>query len=175
MSSRDKKLNRSDVRVGIWKFILSFFILSGVTFCAVFFFFKSYELQRKGIEKEVKDYEGLLGRSAALKIQVDDIYSKMTTLDLRNVENDIALRNQIANNVRDAKNIIGKDSATSLAEYNVLLKKIAPMLTLKSKIIDYNSKKQVAIQNLNQCMDQTQILVRELQKDDTRRYNGGRR
>lgn len=175
MSSRDKKLNRSDVRVGIWKFILSFIVLSGVSFFAVFFFFKSYELQRKGVEKEVSKYEDLLGRSAVLKIQVDEIYSKMNSLDLRNVENDIALRNQIANNVRDAKAIMREDSTTNLKHYNALLKKIAPMLVLKSKIIDYNSKKQVAITNLNQCMDKNTRMNVELKRDRSRNYSGGRR
>lgn len=175
MSNREKKLNKSDVRIGIWKFILSFVVLSGVSFCAVFFFFKSYELQRKGVEKEAIEYDNLMQRSAVLKIQLDEIFAKMTSLDLKNVENDIFLTTQIKKNIVDAKSIMREDSTTNLRHYNALLKKIPTMLTLKSKILEADSKKQIAIRDLNQCLQQTGRANVELSKDPSRKFAAGRR
>lgn len=174
-TNREKKLNRSDVRIGIWKFILSFVVLSLISFCSVFFFFKSYDIQRRGIEKEVEDYRDLLRRSATLKIQVDSIYYKMSLLDRNNVDNDIFLRNQIFDNVRDMKNLMGEDSTKNLKHYAVLLNKIGPMLALKSKIIEVTNKQQIAIRNLNQCMGKVDHINSELRVDPTRKFTGRRR
>ncbi|WP_244428587.1 type VI secretion system transmembrane protein TssO, partial [Flavobacterium sp. B17] len=66
-SNREKKLNKADVRIGIWKFVLSFIVLSGVSFICVFFFFKSYDIQRQGIQKKSEDYRDLLSRSDFLR------------------------------------------------------------------------------------------------------------
>ncbi|MBW8524069.1 type VI secretion system transmembrane protein TssO [Chryseobacterium chendengshani] len=174
-TNRDKKLNRSDVRISIWKFILSFIILSAISFCAVFFFFKSYDIQRKGVEREVDGYKDLLSRGAALKIQIDSINYKMSLLDLNEVENDIYLRNQIAEDVRNAKRMMREDSADNLKHYAILLNKIRPMLALKTKIIEVNNQKQAAIRSVNQCMGKTDRINDELRVDPTRSFTGRRR
>ncbi len=98
-SNREKKLNRADVRSGIMKFILSFVVLSGVSFICVFFFFKSYDIQREGIKKEADNYRELLTRSDLLRIHVDSILYRMDQLDINKVNNDIFLRNYIMDNV----------------------------------------------------------------------------
>lgn len=170
---KNQKLNKSDVRIGIWKFILSFVILSSVAFFAVFFFFKSYDIQRKGIDKEVKDYTDLLGRSGVLKIQLDNIYDKMDQIN--DVDNDIILRNQIADDVRNAQSMIGKDSVDQFRHYSALLNKIGVMLALKSKIIDVNNKKQNAIRKLQQCQNNVSHVNKQLSIDPTRNYTGRRR
>lgn len=170
---KNQKLNKSDVRIGIWKFILSFVILSSMAFFAVFFFFKSYDIQRKGIEKEVDNYRDLLSRSGALKIQVDSIYYKMDKIN--DVENDIILRNQIADDVRNAKSMMREDSIDNLKHYAVLLNKIGPMLALKSKIIEVNNKKETAIRNVLQCQGKVARVNSELRVDPTRNFTGRRR
>ncbi|MDH6252766.1 hypothetical protein M2347_002493 [Chryseobacterium sp. H1D6B] len=174
-SNREKKLNTSDVRMGIWKFALSFIVLSAVSFCAVFFFFKSYDIQRKGIQKEADNYKEMLLRSDLLRIQVDSIYYRMSQLDVRKVDNDIILRNYIIDNVRDARNIMGPDSATNFKHYSTLLKNVVPIINLKNEIIAVDGRKQIAIRNLNECMGKDMNLKRELKVDPTRKFTGSRR
>ncbi|MEN4760025.1 MULTISPECIES: type VI secretion system TssO [unclassified Chryseobacterium] len=174
-SNREKKLNKSDVRAGIWKFVLSFIALSAVSFMAVFFFFKSYDLQRKGIQKEVDEYKNLLSRNELLKIQIDSIHYRMTLLDINKVENDIFLRNYIMDNVRDAKNIMGADSAKNFKHYSVLLKHLEPMLALKTQIINISNKEQTALRDLNECMGKVVRVNSELRVDPTRKFTGSRK
>ncbi len=75
--------------MGIWKFILSFAVLSVVSFSCLYLFFKSYDIQREGISREAEAYKELMRRSDLLKSNVDDIYEKMTQLDINKVENEV--------------------------------------------------------------------------------------
>lgn len=174
-STREKKLNKSDVRVGIWKFVLSFVALSGVSFICVFFFFKSYDLQREGIKKQADDYRELLNRSDLLRTHVDSILYRMDQLDINKVANDNFLRNYIMDNVRDARNIMGKDSADNFKHYSILLKQVEPMLALKNQIIDVSYKEQVALRDLSECRGKIGIVNHELSQDPTRKFTGSKR
>lgn len=174
-SNREKKLNKSDVRIGIWKFVLSFVALSGVSFICVFFFFKSYDLQREGIKKQADDYRELLSRGDLLRTHVDSILYRMDQLDIDKVANDNFLRNYIMDNVRDARNIMGKDSADNFKHYSILLKQIEPMLSLKNQIINVSYKEQVALRDLSECRGKIGIANKELSQDPTRKFTGSRR
>ncbi|WP_370901133.1 type VI secretion system TssO [Chryseobacterium gossypii] len=174
-SNREKKLNKSDVRIGIWKFILSFVVLSIVSFSSVFFFFKSYDTQREGIKKQADDYRELLTRSDLLRIHVDSILYRMNQLDIKKVDNDIFLRNYIMDNVRDAKNIMGKDSVDNFKHYAILMKQIGPMLALKDQIVKVSYKEQTALRDLSECRGKVGIVNNELKVDPTRKFTGNRR
>lgn len=174
-SNREKKLNQSDVRIGIWKFALSFIVLSAVSFCCVFFFFKSYDTQREGISKDADAYRELLSRSDLLKTHVDSIYYRMNQLDISKVDNEIILRNYIMENVMDAKNIMGKDSVDNFKHYAILMKQIEPMLSLKNQIIKVSYQKQTALRDLEECMGKVGRANSELREDPTRKFSGGRR
>lgn len=174
-SNREKKLNRSDVRIGIWKFVLSFVVLSGVSFICVFFFFKSYDMQREGIKKQADDYRELLTRSDLLRTHVDSILYRMDQLDINKVDNDIILKNYIMDNVQDAKNIMGKDSADNFKHYSILMKQVEPMLALKNDIVKVSFKEQIALRDLSECRGKVGIMNNELREDPTRKFSGGRR
>lgn len=174
-SNREKKLNKSDVRMGIWKFILSFAVLSVVSFMCLFFFFKSYDIQREGISREAEAYKELMGRSDVLRNLVDEIYDKMIQLNINKVENDVFLRTSIMDNVRDAKNIMGKDSTQNFKHYAVLMKQIEPMMTLKAQIIEVEYKKKTVKRDLDDCMGKINRANSELRKDPTRNFTGSRR
>ncbi|UHO37422.1 type VI secretion system transmembrane protein TssO [Chryseobacterium capnotolerans] len=174
-SNREKKLNKSDVRTGIWKFILSFVVLSMVSFSCLYLFFKSYDIQREGISREAEAYKELMRRSDMLKENVDEIYEKMTQLDLNKVENEAFLRTNIMDNVGNVKSIMGKDSITSFKHYSTLMKQIGPMLTLKTKIIGVEYKKKTVLRDLDECMGKVSRANNELRKDPTRNFTGGRR
>ena len=174
-SNREKKLNKSDVRIGIWKFILSFAVLSVVTFTCLFLFFKSYDIQRAGISREAENYMELMRRSDMLKDHVDDIYNRMSQLDMKKVENDLFLRTSIMDHVRDAKIIMGKDSTGSFKHYARLMKQIEPMITLKTKIIGVEYKKETAKRDLEVCMGKVRGVNNELRRDPTRNFTVGRK
>lgn len=173
--NRDKKLNKSDVRMGIWKFILSFVVLSAISFCAVFFFFKSYHTQRVGMEAEAEKYSQLLGRSTVMNIKVDSIHHLMSLLDINKVQNDIQLRKQITEELYDARSIMGEDSVDDLKHYAVLLKHVGPMLDLKTKIISVANQKEYHRSQLLRCQGKNAGVVKELRVDPTRKYVGRRR
>lgn len=168
-------MNKADVRIGIWKFILSFIVLSGVSFICIFFFFKSYDIQRKGIKKEADDYRDLLIKSNVLRIHVDSILYRMDQLDINRVNNDIILRNYIMDNIQDAKNLMGKDTADNFKHYSILMKQIGPMMKLKDDIINVSYKEQSALRNLSECKGKIGSINSELRVDPTRRFTGIRR
>lgn len=174
-SNKEKKLNQSDVRMGIWKFVLSFLVLAGISFMSVFFFFKSYNQQQEGISKEVSAYRELLERSDVLKTHVDSIYYKMDQLDINKVDNDIFLRNSILENVRDARNIMGKDSADNFKHYAILMKQIGSMIDLKNQIIIVEHQKEMARRDIEECLGKVGRANDELRIDPTRKFTGSRR
>lgn len=174
-SNREKKLNKSDVRIGIWKFVLSFVVLSAVSFTSVFFFFKSYDIQREGIKKQADDYRELLTRSDLLRTHVDSILYRMNQLDISKVDNDIFLKNYIMDNVRDAKNIMGKDSADNFKHYSILMKQLEPILALKTQIVTVSYKEQIALRDLSECRGKIGIANNELRLDPTRKFTGSRK
>ncbi|WP_228390845.1 type VI secretion system TssO [Chryseobacterium contaminans] len=168
-------MNKSDVRTGIWKFILSFVVLSMVSFSCLYLFFKSYDIQREGISREAEAYRELMRRSDLLKSNVDEIYEKMTQLDINKVENEVFLRTSIMDNVGGVKSIMGKDSTQSFKHYAALMKQIEPMLALKTKISDVEYKKKTVLRDLDECMGKVNRANNELRKDPTRHFTGGKR
>lgn len=172
-SSREKKLNKSDVRTGILKFILSFAVLSVVSFLCLFLFFKSYAVQREGIDRDDREYTSLMQKSDQLKAVVDEIYQEMSQHD--KVRNDGFLRTSIFDKMKDVKNVMGKDSAGSFKHYAILMKQINPMLTLKKEIVKQENRKQGVWAELQDCMGKTGVVDRELQKDPTRNFTGGKK
>ncbi|WP_343607483.1 type VI secretion system TssO [Chryseobacterium oranimense] len=174
-SNREKKLNKSDVRIGIWKFILSFAVLSVVSFLCLFLFFKSYNIQREGIVRQADAYKELMMRGDVLRIHVDKIYDQMSQLNINKVENDVFLRTRIMDDVREVKNIMGKDSVDNFKHYAVLMKQIEPMLKLKNDIIGVESNKKIVLRDLEDCIAKVGRANGQLRKDPTRNFTGGKR
>ncbi|MGG5210046.1 type VI secretion system TssO [Chryseobacterium sp. MIQD13] len=174
-SNREKKLNKSDVRAGIWKFILSFVILSMVSFLCLFLFFKSYNMQREGIVRDADAYKELMMRGDVLRAHVDKIYDQMNQLNINKVENDVFLKTRIMDDVREVKNIMGKDSVDNFKHYAVLMKQIVPMLNLKADIMGVEYNKKIVLRDLEECMGKVGKANTQLRKDPTRNFTGGRR
>jgi hypothetical protein len=99
----------------------------------------------------------------------------MDQLDINRVENDIFLRNSIMDDVRNAKNVMGKDSADNFKHYSILMKQIEPMLALKKQIIEVSYKEQVALRDLSECKGKIGVINNELRVDPTRKFSGIRR
>ncbi|AZA46789.1 hypothetical protein EG346_00505 [Chryseobacterium carnipullorum] len=174
-TNREKKLNKSDVRIGIWRFILSFAVLSVVSFVCLFLFFKSYSIQREGITRQADAYKELMARGDVLKTQVDNIYEQMNQLNINKVQNDVFLKTRIMDEVREVKNIMGKDSVDNFKHYAVLMKQIEPMLNLKGDIIKVEYNKKTVLRDLEECMGKVGRANDQLKKDPTRNFTGKRR
>ncbi|KFF27148.1 type VI secretion system TssO [Chryseobacterium vrystaatense] len=173
-SNREKKLNKSDVRIGIWKFILSFAVLSVVSFLCLLLFFKSYTIQREGIAREADAYKELMRRSDALRDQVENIYENMEHYDISKVQNDVFLRTSIMDDVANAKNIMGKDSVDNFKHYAVLMKQIGAMLKLKGDIMEVEYKKKIVLRDLEECISKVDRANNQLKKDPTRHFTGSK-
>lgn len=151
-SHGQKKLNKDDVRNGIFRFVLSFLVLLTVSFLTVFLFFRSSEVQKRQIQNELNDYKSVLSRNELLKIKMDTIYYKMALLNSNKVENDIFLRNSILEDLRDNRNIMGSDTAKAFKQYATLTKNIGKMTVFKNELINITAKEQSALRSLNECM-----------------------
>ena len=150
-SSGQEKLNRKDVNNGIWGFISSFVILTGMTFLALFMFFKSSELQQKEIEKSVSDYITLQSKNDLLQDRMETIYTQMNTLASDKVQNEVFLRDNIIESIRDCKNIMGADSIKEFKQYSTLIKNMSEMVSLKNDLIVVSAQEDVANRNLQEC------------------------
>ncbi|NML71070.1 type VI secretion system transmembrane protein TssO [Chryseobacterium sp. RP-3-3] len=174
-TTREKKLNKSDVRIGIWKFILSFAVLSVVSFTCLFLFFKSYSIQREGITKEAQDYKDLMVRSDLMKDHVEKIYELMNQLNIDKVQNGTFLRTKIMDDVADVKLLMKGDSTSNFKHYAVLMKQIEPMLKLKDDILEVEYNKRIVRRDLEECMSKVDRANNQLKKDPTRNFTGGKR
>lgn len=153
ISSGQEKLNKKAVNIGIWGFVFSFVVLTGITFLAVFLFFKSSELQQKEVEREVSNYKMLQSKNDLLQGRMETIYSNMTRLASDQVQNEIFLRDKIIEDIRDCKNIMGEDSIKDFRQYAVLIKNMSEMIILKNDLISVAADEQVAARNLMECQD----------------------
>lgn len=152
ISYGQKTLNKNDVRKATLRFILTFLLLTGLSFLAVFMFFKSSRMQAKNIQKEADQYHEMLGRNELLKIKMDSIYRKMELLSNDQVDNDIFLRNSIIEDLNVSRQLIGKDSVNGLQHYHQLIQDLQPMLTFKNDLLKLKSEQKAAQRNLEACL-----------------------
>lgn len=161
-----KKLNKDDVRNGILRFAFSFCILLTISFLTVFLFFRSSEVQKQQIQKELNDYKSVLSRNELLKIKIDTIYYKMALLNSNKVDNDIFLRNSILEDLQDTRNIMGADTAKSFKQYATLTKNIGKMTVFKNELINITAKEQNALRSLNECMGKVGKMTTRLKTSE---------
>lgn len=116
-----------------------------------------------------------MARGDVLKTQVDNIYEQMNQLNINKVQNDVFLKTRIMDEVREVKNIMGKDSVDNFKHYAVLMKQIEPMLNLKGDIIKVEYNKKTVLRDLEECMGKVGRANDQLKKDPTRNFTGKRR
>ncbi|OPC00077.1 hypothetical protein BAS10_02620 [Elizabethkingia meningoseptica] len=162
ISSGQEKLNRKDVSKGIWKFIFSFAILSGVSFLSVFLFFKSSEYQKDNIQKEVENYKNILNKNELLQSRMESILNKMGMMANGKVQSENFLRDNIVEDIHDCKNIMGKDSIKEFKQYASLLRNIKEMVSLKDRLISASLEEQVALRNLQECQGRLNVVTSNL-------------
>jgi hypothetical protein len=94
----------------------------------------------------------------------------MSLLNTGKVSNDVFLGNYISKNIQDIRKIIGEDSVTEFRYYTSLLNKIDNMMRLKNDLIKIIDKEQLALKDLNECIDKITKVKNELSKDPTRSF-----
>lgn len=152
MATINNKLNKNDVQNGILRFVLSFVLLTAVSFLCIFLFFKSSEAQKKYVQKELDDYKQMIVKSEQLESKFNEVYNNMLLLSNNKVSNDIYLSNKIVEDLRDCRNVIGNDSVQTFKQYTIFIKHIEKdMMPLKNELISINIKEQAAERKLYEC------------------------
>lgn len=159
-----KRLNKTDVQKGTRNFILSFLILCGTTFCTVFLFFKSADMQNREIREDYEAYRNMLGRSELLNIKLDEIYEKMTQMSSDQMQNDVFLRNSIIDDIQVGKELIAEDSATNLKHISILFKNMEPMINYKNELLKKKIEKNNISRLLNECIQKNGTVNTNIQR-----------
>ncbi|MFV0531926.1 MAG: type VI secretion system TssO [Flavobacteriales bacterium] len=159
-----KKLNRKDVRKGTIRFILSFIVLTIVSFLSIFFFFKSSQLQNRETRKQINEYHEMLERNNLLHMKMDTIYYKMSLIGNEKVANDNFLRQSIFSDMNDCREMIGKDSIGDLKNYATLLGNLKPVLDYKAKLGELKSKERNVKRMLDICSGKTSRVNAQMRR-----------
>lgn len=174
ISYGQKTLNKKDVRLGTWRFIGSFLVLSAISFLVVFFFFKSAQMQNRDLRKDLDAYHDMVGRNNLLKIKIDSIYYKMTLLNNNKVANDIFLRNQIIEDMSVCKQMIGEDSISELRHYSMLLDNLAPILAHKNELMKLKTDETSISRQLEECLGKVQKVNTQIKVKQKKQEVSGR-
>jgi hypothetical protein len=158
------------VRKGIFKFLGYFFVLTGLVFLSIYLFFISCATQSNSIDNDMIAYKAILNKQQVLKSKIDTIHYQMSLLNTGRVRNDIFLGNYISKNIAETRKIIGSDSTGEFKFYVTLLDKTDNMLRLKNDLIKITDKEQTAKKNLDECIEKTAKIVKELSRDPTRDF-----
>jgi hypothetical protein len=164
------KLNASSVRNGFLKFLAFFAVLILLSFLSVFFFLKSYAIQRDNVQKDIISYKEILNKQEVLKSKMDTIYYQMSLLSTDKVRNDVFLSSYISKNIQETRDIIGQDSISEFKGYSFLLNRLDSIMALKTEIIVISDKERLALKDLNECMGKISKVKSEISKDPTRGF-----
>lgn len=166
-----KRVNNKEIFNSFCVFLTSFVILLTVSFIGVFCFYKSSDLQQDNIEKDVLAYKEVLNKHYALKTKIDTVYYHMSLLSTGKVRNDVFLENYITKDIGQIKALIGEDKEENFKYYSVLISKLDSLLELKNKIIHVSDQENLALRDLNECMNRFKKVHNELTEDPSRKFN----
>jgi hypothetical protein len=164
------KLNASSVRKSFLRFLAFFAVVIFLSFLSIFFFLKSYAIQRDNIQKDIVAYKEVLNKQEVLKSKMDTIYYQMSLLSTDKVRNDVFLSSYISKNIQETREIIGNDSISEFKGYSFLLNRLDSIMALKTEIIDISDKERLALKDLNECMGKISKVKSEISKDPTRGF-----
>lgn len=164
------KLNASSVRKSFLRFLAFFAVLILLSFLSVFFFLKSYTIQRENVQKDIVAYKEVLNKQEVLKAKMDTIYYQMSLLSTDKVRNDVFLSSYISKNIQETRDIIGQDSISEFKGYSFLLNRLDSIMALKTEIIVISDKERLALKDLNECMGKISKVKSEISKDPTRGF-----
>lgn len=161
MSAGLQKLNKDAVQKGTMRFILSFIVVSALSFLTVFLFFKSAELQNRQIKRDRDDYLRLISKNELIKVQLDTIYKRMSILGTGKSPNEFLLTKTINKNIVETKAIMQQDSVKGFAHYNTLLSQIDDIMNFKRKLTKATGEESAALRDLTICTgNETEVSSR---------------
>lgn len=157
-----KKLNQKDVSRGIRNFILSFLLLTAVTFSAVFFLFKSSAAQGDNIVKEMDDYRNIVERNRMLTAKLAEIETNMELVGSENIANSEALQDRLLLSIKECKAVIGADSASAFKHYSILLEDMNAMMNQKALLLNLSSNESNAKRDYENCVGKVEKIQKAL-------------
>lgn len=137
----------------------------------VYFFFRSCKSQNEYIAKDLNSYKEILNKHQILKQKIDSLYNQLSLLNTGKVTNDLFLEKYIADNKAEISRTIGADSSTEFKSYALLVSNIDNMLRQKDTILGISNKEQLALSDLQECMNKTRKVKQDLSYDPTRNFS----
>ena len=155
------KLNKNDVRSGIFRFLLSFIVLAFISFLCVFLFYKSSDIQTKQTKIKANKYMEMQRVVQQLNSKLTRIIDNMANLN-NGTEGDYSNASAyISKDIKDCKALIGKDTA-EYKQYTSLIKEIERnILPHKKQILASNEKLMKVNNRLADCEATTRKLSRK--------------
>lgn len=147
-----KKLNQKDVNTGIRNFVLTFLLLTAISFSAVFFLFKSSAAQGDNVVKRMEEYRGIIERNKMLSEKLSEIEMNMELIGSENITNTPALTDHIIANIKECKAVIGEDSASAFKHYSILLEDMSAMMNQKTLLLNLSNNERNAKRDYDDCM-----------------------
>lgn len=147
-----KKLNQKDVNTGIRNFVLTFLLLTAISFSAVFFLFKSSAAQGDNVVKRMEEYRSIIERNKMLSEKLSEIEMNMELIGSENITNTPALTDHIIANIKECKAVIGEDSASAFKHYSILLEDMSAMMNQKTLLLNLSNNERNAKRDYDDCM-----------------------
>lgn len=157
MNSGQVKLNKDDVRNGIWTFVLSFIMLSSFSFLCLFMFYESNHKQRLEIEQKYQEYKDMQKRDMQLQLNMEEIYSRMSLISGVNYLANGDETGKILDKIDESKKLIkGEDSIKDFKHYSVLIRNFRKMIAAKENLNNLNKEvanTKIALQGCSEIMN----------------------
>ncbi len=166
-----KNLNHSQVILATRYFRLCFIFLIFIGCLPIYFFYKSCETQNEYITKDLNGYKNLLNKHQLLKVKIDSLYDELSLLNSGKVNNNLMLEKYIADNKNEVIKAIGADSISEFKHFTLLMSNIDNILKQKDTILQISNKEQLALRDLQECMNKTRKVKQDLSFDPTRNFS----
>ncbi|WP_410879194.1 type VI secretion system TssO [Myroides sp. DW712] len=165
-----KSVNYKEIYFKIAVFIVYFLILIFVFFISIYFFYRSFNQQKKRVENDLIAYKSLLNKQYLLKSKVDTIYYYMRLLYSGKVEHDSYLEEYITKDLVEIKKLLKEENEENFIGYTALLPQLDSLLLLKHEIIVVGNQEAVTLRDLNACMHRFKNVYTELTDDPSRKF-----
>lgn len=165
MNSGQEKLNKKDVRSGIWTFILSFIILSGFSFLCISMLFESSKRQSFSIEEDMKHYKDFKNNDIYIQGKMNSIFNQMIQISNDNYYGNDKNISLIKERKREIIEEINKDTIKNYKHFSLMLDNIDKMIELKQQIQGLNYEIYGMRQSINDCIKLKNKKIQRAKED----------
>lgn len=175
MNSGQVKLNKDDVRNGIWTFIFSFIILSSFSFICIFTFFESSKLQIEQVEQNASNYRDMLNKNFKIQEKMGEIEKDLFIISGTSYIESESSRNNIYDKMKAVSVVIGEDSVKNFKHYATLVKNFRKIMNQKEALNNINRSVDNAKQSLAECSGKINNFKKQTEEPKKKAYVLGSR